>query len=77
MYLCVEKDGAAGEFGTTQARISELVNGKIQAFSIDAIINVLNRAGLGVGVDVRPREEAYCDLPFPLLRRLFLRSLDL
>jgi len=37
---------AAKKLDTTQARISELVNGKVQAFSIDALVNMLNRAGL-------------------------------
>lgn len=46
---------AAEELGTTQARISELMNGKIQAFSIDALINLLDRAGLEVDVSVRPK----------------------
>jgi predicted XRE-type DNA-binding protein len=46
---------AAEELGTTQARISELMNGKIQAFSIDALIKMLDRAGLEVDVDVRPK----------------------
>lgn len=49
---------AAEELGTTQARISELVNGKIQAFSIDALVNMLNRAGLEVAVSVRPKQKA-------------------
>lgn len=47
---------AAGELDTTQARISELVNGKVQAFSIDALVNMLNRAGLEVDVNVRPKK---------------------
>ena len=46
---------AARELGTTQARISELMNGKIQAFSIDALINMLDRAGLEVDVNVPPK----------------------
>jgi predicted XRE-type DNA-binding protein len=46
---------AAKELDTTQARISELVNGKVQAFSIDALVNMLNRAGLEVDVNVRPK----------------------
>jgi predicted XRE-type DNA-binding protein len=46
---------AAEELGTTQARISALVNGKIQTFSIDALINMLDRVGLEVDVDVRPK----------------------
>lgn len=44
---------AAEELGTTQARISELMNGKIQAFSIDALITMLDRAGMEVDVNVR------------------------
>jgi predicted XRE-type DNA-binding protein len=48
----------AEELGTTQARISELVNGKIQAFSIDALVNMLNRAGLEVAISVRPKQKA-------------------
>ncbi len=47
----------ADEFGTTQARISALLNGKIQAFSIDALINMLDRAGLEVDIHVRPKEK--------------------
>ena len=46
---------AAEELGTTQARISALMNGRIQAFSIDALINMLDRAGLEVDVNVRPK----------------------
>jgi len=46
---------AAEELGTTQARISELMSGKIQAFSIGALINMLDRAGLEVDVNVRPK----------------------
>lgn len=49
---------AAEELDTTQARISELVNGKVQAFSIDALVNMLNRAGLEVDVSVRPKQKA-------------------
>jgi len=49
---------AAEELDTTQARISELVNGKVQAFSIDALVNMLNRVGLEVDVSVRPKQKA-------------------
>jgi len=52
-----QKEAAEG-LGTTQARISELMNGKIQAFSIDALINMLDRAGLEIDVSVRPKERA-------------------
>lgn len=34
------------------------MNGKIQAFSTDALINMLDRAGLEVDVNVRPKEKA-------------------
>jgi Uncharacterized conserved small protein len=44
---------AAEELGTTQARLSKLMNGKIQAFSTDAPINMLDR--LEVDVNVRPK----------------------
>ena len=53
----ITQEEAADKLGTTQARISELVNGKVQAFSIDALINMLNRAGLEVDVDVRRKKE--------------------
>ena len=53
----ISQEEAADTLGTTQARISELVNGKIEAFSIDALINMLSRAGLEVGIDVRPKKE--------------------
>jgi predicted XRE-type DNA-binding protein len=49
---------AAKELETTQARISELVNGKVQAFSIDALVNMLSRAGLEVDVRVRSKQKA-------------------
>jgi predicted XRE-type DNA-binding protein len=49
---------AAKELETTQARISELVNGKVQAFSIDALVNMLSRAGLEVDVHVRSKQKA-------------------
>jgi predicted XRE-type DNA-binding protein len=49
---------AAKELETTQARISELVNGKVQAFSIDALVNMLSRVGLEVDVRVRSKQKA-------------------
>jgi predicted XRE-type DNA-binding protein len=54
----LKQEEAAERLGTTQARISALVNGKIQAFSIDALINMLDAAGLRVDVDVRPKSAA-------------------
>lgn len=49
------QEEAADQLGTTQARISLLTRGKIQEFSIDALITMLDRIDLQVSVDVRPR----------------------
>jgi predicted XRE-type DNA-binding protein len=39
---------AARVFGVTQPRISDLVRGKIDRFTLDALINMLNEAGIKV-----------------------------
>ncbi|MEW5930368.1 MAG: helix-turn-helix transcriptional regulator [Gemmatimonadota bacterium] len=46
---------AAELFGVTQPRISDLMRGKIELFSIDALINMLAHAGHDVEVSVEPR----------------------
>lgn len=43
---------AAELFGVSQPRISELVHGKIDQFSIDSLVNMLGCAGLRVEVRV-------------------------
>ena len=40
-----QKD-AAELFGTTQPRISDLVRGKIEQFTIDSLVNMLSQAGV-------------------------------
>lgn len=45
---------AAELFGVTQPRISDLVRGKIELFSIDALVNMLAHAGRHVQVSVEP-----------------------
>jgi len=45
---------AARRFGVTQPRISDLVRGKIDLFSIDTLVNMLSAAGLHLDVAVRP-----------------------
>jgi predicted XRE-type DNA-binding protein len=45
---------AAEIFGVTQPRISDLVRGKIELFSIDALVNMLATAGHHVEVSVEP-----------------------
>jgi predicted XRE-type DNA-binding protein len=44
---------AARLFGVTQPRISNLTRGKIDLFSIDALVNMLTAAGLHLDVRVR------------------------
>lgn len=49
-----QKDAAA-RLLLTQPRLSELVNGKIDKFSLDALVNLLPLAGLEMEVTVRER----------------------
>lgn len=44
---------AARLLGVTQPRISDLVRGKIDRFSVDSLIEILGRAGATVSVAVR------------------------
>ena len=44
---------AAAALGVTQPRLSDLMRGKISLFEIDALISMLNAAGLRVEVQVR------------------------
>jgi predicted XRE-type DNA-binding protein len=44
---------AARKFGVTQPRINDLLRGKIEKFSLDALVNMLGKAGLRVEVHVR------------------------
>ncbi len=48
---------AAKVFGVTQPRISDLVRGKLSLFSIDALVEMLGRAGLHVRVQVASRPQ--------------------
>lgn len=44
---------AAELFGVSQPRISDLTRGKIDAFTIDSLVNMLAHAGVSVDVSVR------------------------
>ena len=44
---------AAARLGVTQPRISDLMRGKIELFSVDTLITMLTHAGLKVDVRVR------------------------
>lgn len=46
-----QKD-AATLFGVSQPRISDLLRGQIDAFTIDSLVNMLGNAGMRVGVMV-------------------------
>ena len=59
----IEKEGltqarAARLLGVSQPRVSDLVRGKIDLFSIDALVNMLARAGLRVTLTARARTRA-------------------
>ncbi len=49
---------AARLFGVTQPRVSDLVRGRIELFSIDTLVNMLARAGVRVTVTARARTRA-------------------
>ena len=48
----VTQAAAAKRLGLTQPRMNDLVRGRINKFSLDALINVAARAGLSVRVEV-------------------------
>lgn len=43
---------AASKLGITQPRLSELINGKIDKFSLDALVLLLKPAGLKISVSI-------------------------
>ncbi len=45
--------GAGKLLGVTQPRVSDLVRGKIELFSIDTLVDMLTRAGVHVRINVR------------------------
>jgi predicted XRE-type DNA-binding protein len=45
---------AARLFAVTQPRVSDLVRGKIELFSIEALVNMLTRAGIRVRLRLAP-----------------------
>ena len=44
---------AANIFGVTQPRLNQLLKGKIQLFSLDALVNMLASAGMCVTMSVK------------------------
>lgn len=49
----VTQGDAAKLFGVTQPRINDLLRGKIDKFSLDALVNMLAKAGMRVEMRVR------------------------
>jgi predicted XRE-type DNA-binding protein len=59
----LRQNSAAKLFGVTQPRISDLVRGKIDLFSIETLVDMLSRAGIRVQLRLaqarrRPRHQA-------------------
>ena len=50
--LDVTQVEAAKQLGLTQPRLNDLLKGKIDKFSLDALVNILARAGRQVSVKV-------------------------
>ena len=46
--------GAAKALGVTQPRLNQLLKGKIEIFSLDALVNMATNAGMRVGLSIRP-----------------------
>ena len=49
---------AARRFGVTQPRVSDLVCGKINLFTVDMLISMLANVGLAVGIHVQKKRAA-------------------
>jgi len=45
---------AAKTLGVTQPRLNQLLKGKIEIFSLDALVNMATNAGMRVGLSIRP-----------------------
>lgn len=46
---------AAKVLGVTQPRLNQLLKGKIDIFSLDALVNMATSAGMRVGLVIRPK----------------------
>ena len=52
------QNSAAKLFGVTQPRVSDLVHGKIDLFSIETLVDMLTRAGIRVQLRLAPARPA-------------------
>ena len=45
---------AAKKLGITQPRLNQMLKGKMDIFSLDALVNMATSAGMRVGLNIRP-----------------------
>ena len=61
---------AAQALGITQPRLSQLLKGKISEFNLDALVNMAARAGMRVGLTIKPVRSAKVEQAQEMARRL-------
>jgi predicted XRE-type DNA-binding protein len=49
---------AAKRFGVTQPRLNDLLHGKIDKFSLDALVNMLSHPGIRIEMKVKKRRDS-------------------
>lgn len=54
----VTQKEAAERLHVTQPRLNDLLKGKIDKFSLDALVNMLSGANLEIEIEVKPRQVA-------------------
>ena len=57
---------AAKTLGVTQPRFNQLLKGKIEIFSLDALVNMATSAGMRVGLSIRPQTSVKVRAAAPL-----------
>jgi predicted XRE-type DNA-binding protein len=57
---------AAKTLGVTQPRLNQLLKGKIEIFSLDALVNMATSAGMRVGLSIRPQTSVKVRAAAPL-----------
>ncbi len=50
----LSQNQAAKLFGVTQPRVSDLMRGKVDLFSLDTLVNMLTAAGMQVHIKIDP-----------------------
>jgi predicted XRE-type DNA-binding protein len=54
---------AAKKLGITQPRLNQLLKGKIEIFSLDALVNMATNAGMCVGLIIKPAPSIKIKIP--------------